>query len=259
MNLQIGSLISFSYRSSRSHDLYPEVLVLHPGWRFYPPKGRSVPGKPLVHGLNFNYMTDDEINMIRMIVDPGFQLKYFQNMENKNPGIAAEFDRIISHAGNANITNPLQFYTTVIKPFIMPRRYDPYRLYDPGLMQNVRMLQNVTQFTGKNRVSIFGNAQARAGGKSEQQIISDLALKKTQEEKMGVKQLTPTEDRLIRQLQGNALSLFNRYKQKFQYAKGPITNNRTPNFLGNQKTPFDPIDKTDQPKLPGFMNDDLDQ
>lgn len=235
MNLQIGSLISFAYQSNRSHDSFPEVLILHPGWRFYPPKGRSTPGKPFVHGLNFNYLNDDEINMIRMIIDPGFQLKYFQNMETKNPGVAAEFDRIIQTAANSSITSPLQFYTQVIKPFIMPRGYDPYRLYDPTLMRNIRLLQTQKQLSGQTRMSIFGTTPARGSGKTEQQILSDLALKKAQEEQSGVKQLTPTEQQMLTRLQGNALNLFNRYKQKFQYAKGPVTNNRTPNFAGNQR------------------------
>jgi hypothetical protein len=247
MNLQIGSLISFAYQSPRSHDRFPEILVLHPGWRFYPNRAG---GKPLVHGLNFNYLNDDEINMIRMIVDPGFQLKYFQNLEKKNPGVAAEFDRIIGAAGAANITSPHDFYVKVIRPFIMPRQWDPYRLYDPQLMQNTRMLQNMQQFTGKNRVSIFGNTQPRGSGKTEQQVISDLALKKAQEEQTGIKQLTPTEQQMLTRLQGNALNLFNRYKIKFQNMRGPAMDNRmqnrTPNFPGNQKTP-------------GFYQDDDDQ
>lgn len=190
-------------------------------------------------------MTDDEINMIRMIVDPAFQLKYFENMEKKNPGIAAEFDRIIARAGAGEITSPQQFYNNVIKPFIMPRNWNPYRLYDLGKMQGVRILQNTAQFTGANRVSIFGNTQPRGSGKTEQQILSDLALKQSQQQQTGVKQLTPQEVQFISKLQGNALNLFNRYKQKFQYAKGPQMNNRTPNFPGNQK-------------LPGFMDDDLE-
>lgn len=240
MNLQIGNLISFSYLSAHSHDRTPEVLVLHPGWRFYPNRSG---GKPLMHGLNFNYLTDDEINLIRMIVDPGFQLKYFENMQRKNPNIASEFDRIIGSAGAANITNPHDFYVKVIKPFIMPRRYDPYRLYDPSLIQNPRILQNTRQFTGENKMSFFGNTQPRGSGKTEQQIISDLALKKAQGEQTGVNQLTPTEQQFIRKLQGNALNLFNKYKQKFQYAKGPAMATRTPNLPGN---------------LPNFMKDDLE-
>jgi hypothetical protein len=259
MNLQIGSLISFAYQSPRSHDRYPEVLVLHPSWRFYPNRSG---GKALMHGLNFNYLTDDEINMIRMIVDPGFQLKYFQNMERKNPGIAQQFDRIIANAGNANITSPHDFYLKVVKPFIMPKRYDPYRLYDPTQMQNTRILQTPRQFTGENKVSMFGNTQPRGSGKTEQQVISDLAAKKATEEQTGVKQLTPTEERFMRQLQGNALNLFNRYKMKFQAARGPAMDNRlpnrTPNFAKNNNQPDLGQHPGQSPRLPSFMDNDED-
>lgn len=259
MALQIGSLISFSYQSQRSHDRFPEVLVLHPSWRFYPNRSG---GKALLHGLNFNYLNDDEINMIRMLIDPGFQLKYFQNMERKNPGVAAEFDRIIGRAGAASITSPHDFYLKVVKPFIIPRGYDPYRLYDPGMMQNVRQLQSVQQITGANRSSMFGQPKPRNAGKSEEQIVSDLASKKAAEEQSGVKQLTPTEDQFIKRLQGNALNLFNKYKQKFQYAKGPNLDNRlpnrTPNFAKAQNQPELGQQPGLSPRLPSFMDDDGD-
>lgn len=257
MTLQIGSLVSFAYQSPRSHDRFPEVLVLHPSWRFYPNRAG---GKPFMHGLNFNYLNDDEINMLRMLIDPGFQLKYFQNMEKRNPGVAAEFDRIIGRAGAANITSPHDFYVKVIKPFIQPRGYDPYRLYDLGLMQNVRTLQSVQQLTGANKMSMFGKPKTRSAGKSEEQIVSDLAAKKANEEATGTKQLTSTEDQFVRRLQGNALNLFNKYKHKFQAARGPTMDNRlpnrTPNFANAQKQPELGQQPGLSPRLPSFMDDD---
>lgn len=238
MNIEIGALINFSYQSPRSHDKFPEVLVLHPNWRFYPNRAG---GPPMLHGLNFNYLTDDEINLVRMIVDPTFQLKYFDAMEKKNPGMAQEFDRIIARAGAANITSPHDFYLRAIKPFIQVRGWDPYRLYDLKRLQNVRILQTPRQMTGADKFATFGVGPSRGKGKSESQIISDLAMKKAQEEKAGVKQLSPAEDNMIRRLQGNALKMFQQYKTKFSGARGPQINNRMPNFPGNQ---------------PKFMDDD---
>ncbi len=65
-------------------------------------------------------------------------------------------------------------------------------------------------------------------------LTTDLAMKAAQEEKTEIRQLTPTEQALIKRLQGNAQKLFLKYKKKFQFAKGPLTNNRTPNLSGNQ-------------------------
>lgn len=237
MRLEIGQLISFSYQSERSHDRNPQVLILHPDWNMYPYRdelGNRRAGPPLLHGLNFNYLTDDEINIIRMIVDPAFQLKYFDNMEKKNRNLAMEFDRIMARAGAANITSPHDFYLKSIKPFIMPRAWDPYRLYDPKNMSGVRILQTQQSMLGKNKMGLFGVKNARGAGKSEDQIVSDLAMKAAQEEKTEIRQLTPTEQALIKRLQGNAQKLFLKYKKKFQFAKGPLTNNRTPNLSGNQ-------------------------
>lgn len=213
--------------------------MLHPSWRFYPNRSG---GKPLVHGLNFNYLTDDEINLVRMIVDPGFQLKYFENMQKKNPNIANEFDRIIARAGAANITSPQDFYLRAVKPFIQPRGWDPYRLYDPLKMENIRILQTQKQMLGESKMPFFGMNQNNGAGKDEKQIVSDLAMKKSQEEKTGIKQLSPSENKFIHKLQGAAQRLFNNYKNKFQNARGPSMDNRAPNF-GR--------------KLPSFMDDDL--
>lgn len=229
MAIQIGSLISFAYKSARSHDNFPEVLVLHPGWR----KGNTV----CLHGLNFNYLTDDEINLIRMIVDPAFQLQYFQAMEAKSPGTAAEFDRIIARAGAANITSPLDFYQRAIRPFIQPRRWNPYRLYDVSKMQSIRVLQSMQQMTGANKKGWLAQQQAaaatRAKGTSEAQIIMNLAAKKAEEEKTGKKILIPAEVQMIARLQGQSQQLFQKYKTKFRYTKGPMFNNKIGQLPGN--------------------------
>jgi hypothetical protein len=253
MQLQIGQLISFSYESARSHDRFPQVLVLHPGWRNPGGRGATL----LVNALNFNYLTDDEINTVRMIIDPAFQLKYFENLAKKNANAAAEFDKIIASAGAANITSPHDFYLRAIKPFIQPRGYDPYRLYDITKMMNIRVLQTPQTMIGGNKMGVFGVKPARGGGKNEQQVLSDLALKQSQEEQTGVKQLTPTEIKFIQRLQGNAQQLFQKYKTQFKSAKGPTQNNRMPNFAGNQQQGFKEPGFYGK-KSPNFMKDEDD-
>lgn len=232
MRLEIGQLITFSYQSARSHDDFPQVLILHPSWRN--PARMPYSNKLFIHGLNFNYLTDDEINIIRMFVDPAFQLQYFANMEKKNRNLAMEFDRIIARAGAANMLSPHDFYLKTIRPFIQPRGWDPYRIYDPGLLRNVRILQPQQSMLGKKKMGLFGVKDTRGAGKSEKQIVSDLALKAAQEERTGVRQLSQTEKSLIMRLQGNAQRLFQTYKKKFQYAKGAQVNNRTPNLPAHQ-------------------------
>jgi len=242
MKLQIGSIITFSYASKRSHDHFPKCLILHPGWRS--------PGTNagfLVHALNLNYLTDDETNLLRMIIDPGFQLKYFENMVKKNPYTAAEYSRVIGSAANANITSPHDFYIRVIRPFIQPRGWDPYRLYDPTKMLNTAVMQTQRQMLGSQDLQFFGS-NPKDHGKDEKQILSDLAAKKAAAIQTGAGQLTPQEQKFIRMLKGKSLQLFQGYKAKFQNMKGPQMNNRTPNFKGNQ---------TD-PKNPPWMSDDLE-
>ena len=152
-NYQIGDLISFSYpaihkQDTQAHDKTPKVLVLHNNWQ----------GN--MHGLNFNYLTDNEINMIRMMLDPAFELKNKAALTRTAPHVVKEFDAIMERAQNTNITSPYVFYQQVIKPFIMPRSWDPYRRYRPEKMSNVKIIQSRPVLTGdvkKHLFSTFGD------------------------------------------------------------------------------------------------------
>jgi hypothetical protein len=142
MLYNIGDLITFTYpavflQGTRAHDKFPRVLVLHSGW------------EGLVHGLNFNYLTADEINTIRMILDPSFEVKYRDALNKQNSKLIIEFDNIMRGAANANIVSPRDFYTRVVKPFIISRGWDPYRLYTPSKMTAVRVVQRRQHLEGQ--------------------------------------------------------------------------------------------------------------
>lgn len=144
----IGDLITFSYpavhqQGTRAHDKYPQVLVLHNNWR------------GLVHGLNFNYLTDDEINTVRMFIDPAFAMQHRDNLKRKNPAQSAEFERIVATIQINDITSPGMFYEQVVKPFIVIRGWDPYRLYRPEKMTGVRILQPMRHMTGQDKPGLF--------------------------------------------------------------------------------------------------------
>lgn len=146
--MKIGDLISFSYpavhkQGTKAHDKNPKVLVLHPEW-----------GGTL-HGLNFNYLTNDEVNMARMILSPKFQLQHKAALTRRNPNLVKEFDRIIGEAGAATITSPHDFYTRAVKPFIAVRGWDPYRRYSVGKMTNVRVLEPYEIMSGEKEPGLF--------------------------------------------------------------------------------------------------------
>jgi hypothetical protein len=214
-NFRIGDIVLFSYpavhkRGTRANDPFPNVLVLHNNWQ------------GLVHGLNFSYLLDDEINMFRMMVDPGFELKYVENLQKKSPQLVQEFDTIIGRAGIANITSPRDFYIKIVKPFIMTRGYDPYRLYRPDKMSNIRVVQKREVITGEQRASLFGTQNLRDRGKNEKDILKNLAeLSAEEEQGLGRGSLTAQERKFIARLKGNALKLFDDYVKKFEYSKGP--------------------------------------
>lgn len=222
---EIGSLVVFSYSGEDVHDRYPHVLVLHSGWR-------SSSGTVLLHGLNFNYLTNDEINMLRMLIDPGFNLKYFANFAAKDPTGARDIERILTRGQNANITSPYDFYHRIIKWFIQPKGYDPYRTYNINHIQGGRIIQPRRAMLGDDKKASFGTRKSfRGAGQDENQILQNLAQKQSFDEKNpGKKTLTPTEIRFIKRLQGRALTIFKNYKRKFEFMKGPNINHSMPSF-----------------------------
>lgn len=164
-DIKIGSLITFSYpavhkEGTKAHDRFPRVLVLHPSWR----KPSEAGGVPLLHGLNFNYLSDDEINTVRMIIDPFYEMQYRDAMKRKNPNLYADLERLISSPGkglggtwgqqataarNVRITSPQQFYQGIVRPWIRPRQWDPYRRYRPDKMRNIRVVTKAAVMTGE--------------------------------------------------------------------------------------------------------------
>jgi len=232
-NFEIGDLITFTYpavhqQKTKAHDKFPQVFVLHSNWR------------DNVHGLNFNYLSNDEINVIRMIIDPSFQLKYFFNLQKKNPNLANEFDRIMAAAGSSPpVTSPYDFYTKFIKPFIRIRGYDPYRLYNTGKMTGIRIVQRQRVMVGAAKAPLFGSTKVRDKGKDEKGILKDLAKRQVTQDQGGFPGsptsgpgyvLTPTEKRFIQRLQGDAKGLFDKYKKQFTGARGSKLPSGAPSF-----------------------------
>jgi hypothetical protein len=147
-NYEIGSLISFKYPvpppprplGTSAHDMYPQVLVLHPAWDRWPQNNQ--PGNYLLHGIAWKLISDDEKNVIRMIMSPKFETDYKEALRQKDSALISKFERIMGGAANANITSPHDFYLRVVSPFLNVRaNASPYRLYNLKKISNVRILQ----------------------------------------------------------------------------------------------------------------------
>jgi hypothetical protein len=150
-NFRIGDLVSFTYpavhqEGTKAHDKFPEVLVLHPNY------------EGLLHGLNFNYMDADEINTIRMLLDPFFEMQQRENLRRRNPSAFAELERIITTPGayrNTKINSPVAFYKGVIRPFIKTRGWDPYRKYSIEKIKAGRVIQPAAHMTGEDSLAKY--------------------------------------------------------------------------------------------------------
>ena len=208
-NYRIGDLITFGYpaihqQGTRAHDKAPTVLVLHPNWG------------GLLHGLNFNYLTPDEINTVRMILDPMFEMKYREALSRKNPGAFAELDNILSgkvegaegpNSRVAKITSPRGFYMNIIRPFIVARSWDPYRLYKPEKMSNVRIVQTSAHMLGQDALAKY---KAQRGDQMNK--FPDLQSQQGQQQNQ--------------QQASSGRNVMQWFRDKFQNMRGP----RTPGF-----------------------------
>jgi hypothetical protein len=145
---KIGDLATWTYRAPQAHDKFPKVLVLHDNWE----------GK--VHGLNLNYLTDDEINFLRIVLNVDFakkELKKFIEHSQKwnNKQLLEDLKNIEGKYASLNIMSPRDFYVRFVRGFIKPRGWDPYRLYRPEYIIGPRVLRKKAYFTGNNPRSMF--------------------------------------------------------------------------------------------------------
>lgn len=140
---KIGDLATFTYNGKRVNDRFPKVLILHDQWEGF------------VHGMNFNYLTDAEINYLRMVLNPEFADKEYPAFQRQSPLLAREFDKLDHVYNTLNISSPHDFYIRFIKSFIRPRGWDPYRKYNPAFIASPRVLKKRTFFTGEGKKGIF--------------------------------------------------------------------------------------------------------
>lgn len=131
---KIGDLISFSYESNtKITDPYPQVFVLHTGWR-----RREFPKEePKVHGLAFNVLSDSEINYIKAVINPTFAAEIIKTdqvikQQLTSIGLLGPTPRPMK------VDSPFDFYNRFVKQFI--RKYDSYRLYTPAKMKNIKII-----------------------------------------------------------------------------------------------------------------------
>lgn len=141
---KIGDYATWTYKSPKANDRNPKVLILHDNWEGH------------VHGLNFNYLTNDEINYLRMVLNYTFAENEIEPFSKKNPKLANDYKRMRNVYKSLNINSPYDFYQRFVRGFIQPKGYDPYRLYKPEYIQAPRVLRKARYFTSNNPLSAMG-------------------------------------------------------------------------------------------------------
>jgi len=140
---RVGDIVTFSYQGDEATSFYPQVLVLQES-----AARRKFPNEvPKMHGLNLNYMTDQELEYLWSVMDPAYGEKAAQ----KDPNLRQQMSRInaISSIVPLDIQTPENFYTRVIKDFV--RRSDGYRLYFPNKMTSIRIVSKRETLTGEKQ------------------------------------------------------------------------------------------------------------
>lgn len=203
-NFSIGDLISFTYpavhqQGTRAHTKNPTVLVLHPGF-MNPAKSPN----PLTHAIAWHEMDENQRNLIKMIVSPAFQLQHYPVLQQRNPALASQFDSIMGSINIDMIASPKAFYDRVLRPLLQRGALnartspDSYRLYRPDKMTGVRIVQTAKSLMGE---AVTPENLAAARGSRVP--------------------LTPTAPKL---------TVFQKFKNKFEHMRGPRFNTRLPVF-----------------------------
>ncbi len=138
--MRIGDLVQFNYSQGKQvHDLNPKVLVLHDNWQ------------GLIHGLNFNYLSLQEINYIKAVLNPTFRA----DIITKDERIAKQIQRVLPLLNTLNITSPYDFYLRFVRGFIEPRGWDPYRRYNPRAVIGEKLITRKEILVGNEKEGIF--------------------------------------------------------------------------------------------------------
>lgn len=213
-NFKIGDIVTFRYPlppGTRAHTPYPQVLVLHPDWQ------------GLMHGLGWHLMTQDEMNVIRMLVDPFFEMQYRKGLQKRNPVLYAEMEKIITSpqtwnnvsVRNAKITSPQEFYRGVIRPFIRRRGWEPYRKYDVTKIASPRVITPARVLTGEESLNKWKKEREQITKKLQK--IANKA--KTAKEKKEVEIMKSKLDQATSMSQRK--SILSRFADFIQFWKGP--------------------------------------
>jgi hypothetical protein len=147
--LRIGDIITATYTGTNVHDKFPQILVLHNNFQ------------GLVHGLNLNYLTEQEINYVKSVINPEFGAE----MAKKDVRIRQALQRLGTIS--LDIKSPNVFYTRFIKTFIQNK--SAYRLYNPAKLINVRVITRREDLVPKKKpeTGLLGKPQAPTTPKSQ--------------------------------------------------------------------------------------------
>ena len=208
--MDYGDLVTFSYSAvhkakSAAHDPYPTVLVLHPNYE----------GK--MHGIKWDMLSATEQEILKMILSEAYEAQNKNFLARRDPASAKLFDSLTQSSMSHDIRTPSQFYTNVIKPFIIRKavQVTPYRQYRLDRVTNVRTKTPSTLMTAK----LSGGQPPPAAPPGAQPGPAPQA-------KQGVVQKLKDW--------GKKKGLWESYVEKSRGTRGPLMANRAPNFRRNK-------------------------
>ncbi len=172
-NFSIGDIITFDYSlGTKVTDRLPLVLVLHDNWLCHTPRNmRGVsqldakkfgPTTRCLHGLNWGMLDPQEKQYLYAVMNPMFEVQ----MLKKDPSFADKM-KTVTEAANVDINSPEEFYAKIIRPFIKPKNWDPYRRYRVDKIRAPRIVESKEKLSGAKMDTlprrIFRRLQALRG------------------------------------------------------------------------------------------------
>lgn len=160
----IGDIIMFNYElGHKVNTKEPTVLVLHDNWLCHTPRdsllraGRLPPGNGrCLHGLNWGKLDHDEQTYLRAVMNPMLALKLSQ----KDQAFADKMEEIDQLTG-LEIHSPHDFYIRLIRPFIRPKAWEPYRRYRLDKMRGSFVVEDSMVLSGAKTDTTYAKITRR--------------------------------------------------------------------------------------------------
>ena len=129
IGLRPGMILRFNYREKTAFDKIPLIFYLY--------RDRE---KQMIHGINMNYLTNNEVNRMFMVISQKIDITLVEKHDTDNDLNSPYSFVKLKNKGAIAKSEREELYNNTIKVFLRKRKLDAYRTYYFKSMANVKVI-----------------------------------------------------------------------------------------------------------------------